>query len=163
MSRSATPTKQRLVTRRAFHTSTVASWGQKSFTVTRVSAGCTRGDGRKTDLQVRRPYDKPASSDGIRVLVDRIWPRGLTKAKASLAEWCKQVAPSTAVRKWYGHDPAKFEEFVRRYRAELEQPERATALLHLRELAESRRLTLLTATKEADISEAAVLADLLGR
>ena len=115
----------------------------------------------KTDLQVRRPYDEPASSDGIRVLVDRIWPRGLAKAKAGLAEWCKQVAPSTALRKWYGHDPAKFEEFASRYRAELEQPERATALLHLRDLAENGPLTLLTATKQPDISEAAVLADLL--
>jgi uncharacterized protein YeaO (DUF488 family) len=86
---------------------------------------------------------------------------GLTKAKAGLAEWCKQVAPSTALRRWYGHDPAKFEEFASRYRAELDQPERATALLHLRDLAENGPLTLLTATKQPDISEAAVLADLL--
>jgi uncharacterized protein YeaO (DUF488 family) len=113
----------------------------------------------KPDVRVRRVYDEPASDDGTRVLVDRIWPRGLTKAKADLAEWCKQVAPSTALRKWYGHDPAKFEEFVSRYRAELEEPERAAALRHLRDLAESRPLTLLTATRDPDISEAAVLAD----
>jgi uncharacterized protein YeaO (DUF488 family) len=115
----------------------------------------------KTDVRVRRVYDEPASHDGARVLVDRIWPRGLTKAKADLTEWCKQVAPSTALRRWYGHDPAKFEEFVSRYRAELEQPERAAALQHLRELAGNRPLTLLTATKDPSISEAAVLADLL--
>ena len=115
----------------------------------------------KTDVRVRRVYDEPASDDGARVLVDRIWPRGLTKDKADLTEWCKQVAPSTALRRWYGHDPAKFEEFVGRYRAELEQPERATALQHLRDLARHRPLTLLTATKHPGISEAAVLADLL--
>ena len=115
----------------------------------------------KTDVRVRRVYDEPASDDGARVLVDRIWPRGLTKDKADLTEWCKQVAPSTALRRWYGHDPVKFDEFVGRYRAELEQPERATALQHLRDLARHRPLTLLTATKPPDISEAAVLADLL--
>lgn len=114
-----------------------------------------------TDVRVRRVYEESASHDGARVLVDRIWPRGLTKARADLTEWCKQVAPSTGLRLWYGHDPAKFEEFVSRYRAELEQPERATALQHLRDLARNRPLTLLTATKDPDISEAAVLADLL--
>ena len=62
----------------------------------------------KADVRVRRVYDEPASHDGTRVLVDRIWPRGLTKARADLAEWCKEVAPSTALRRWYGHDPAKF-------------------------------------------------------
>jgi len=115
----------------------------------------------KTDVRVRRVYEQPASHDGTRVLVDRIWPRGLTKARADLAEWCRRVAPSTALRKWYGHARARFEEFARRYRAELEQPEQATALQHLRDLAEARPLTLLTATKHPDISEAAVLADLM--
>jgi uncharacterized protein YeaO (DUF488 family) len=95
------------------------------------------------------------------VLVDRIWPRGLTKARAELGEWCKQVAPSTPLRKWYGHDPARFEEFRRRYRAELAQPQQAAALQHLRELAKERTLTLLTATKHPDISEAMVLANIL--
>jgi uncharacterized protein YeaO (DUF488 family) len=95
------------------------------------------------------------------VLVDRIWPRGLSKEKAGLEEWCKAVAPSTALRTWYGHAPERFEEFGRRYRAELEEPERAQALEHLRDLARHGTLTLLTATKRADISEAVVLADLL--
>jgi uncharacterized protein YeaO (DUF488 family) len=115
----------------------------------------------KRDVRVRRAYDEPAGEDGARVLVDRIWPRGLSKEKAGLDEWCKAVAPSTALRTWYGHAPERFEEFGRRYRAELEEPERAQALEHLRDLARRGTLTLLTATKRADISEAVVLADLL--
>jgi uncharacterized protein YeaO (DUF488 family) len=116
-----------------------------------------------TDVQVRRVYDGTRDDDGVRVLVDRIWPRGMTKAKAALDEWCKDVSPSTELRKWYGHDPAKFDEFAMRYKAELEDPARAQALDHLRGLAKGRRLTLLTATKAADISEARVLADLIAR
>ena len=115
----------------------------------------------KRDVRVRRAYDEPTGEDGARVLVDRIWPRGLSKGKAGLDEWCKAVAPSTALRTWYGHAPERFEEFGRRYRAELEEPERAQALEHLRDLARHGTLTLLTATKRADISEAVVLADLL--
>ncbi|MEU5719334.1 DUF488 family protein [Streptomyces sp. NPDC020403] len=115
----------------------------------------------KHKVQVRRAYEEPARGDGTRVLVDRIWPRGLTKAKADLDEWCKQVAPSTQLRTWYHHDPDRFEEFGRRYRSELDDPERAEALAHLRELAQGRTLTLLTATKQPEISEAEVLAELL--
>ena len=113
-------------------------------------------------VRVRRIYDPPENDDGTRVLVDRLWPRGLAKTKAGLAEWCKEVAPSTELRKWYGHDPARTEEFGRRYRAELQEPERAAALQHLRDLAARQPLTLLTATKDPGISEAAVLADLIG-
>ena len=116
---------------------------------------------RGPDVRVRRVYDDADDQDGLRVLVDRRWPRGVTKARADLDEWCKEVAPSTALRKWYGHDPVSFEEFTRRYQAELEEPERAAALQHLRALADGHRLTLLTATKHPDISQAAVLADLL--
>jgi uncharacterized protein YeaO (DUF488 family) len=116
---------------------------------------------RKPDIRVRRIYEEPSPQDGTRVLVDRIWPRGLTKGNAALGEWCKEIAPSTPLRKWYDHDPARFEEFRRRYRAELEEPERAAALQHLRALAKERPLTLLTATKHPDISEAMVLADIL--
>jgi uncharacterized protein YeaO (DUF488 family) len=115
------------------------------------------------DVQVRRIYDGVRDDDGKRVLVDHIWPRGMTKATAALGEWCKDVSPSTELRKWYGHDPAKFDEFAKRYKAELGEPARAQALDHLRELAKGQRLTLLTATKAADISEAQVLADLIGR
>jgi uncharacterized protein YeaO (DUF488 family) len=113
------------------------------------------------NVRVRRIYDEPSRQDGTRVLVDRIWPRGMTKGRARLDEWCKQIAPSTELRTWYAHDPQRFAEFSRRYRAELAAPERATAFDHLRTLARTGALTLLTATKQADISEAAVLADLL--
>lgn len=112
-------------------------------------------------VQVRRVYDDPASRDGNRVLVDRIWPRGMTKQKADLDEWCKTIAPSTELRKWYHHDPERFTEFTRRYHEELTQPERAEALAHLRTLAKDRILTLLTASKAVDISEATVLAEML--
>ena len=112
-------------------------------------------------VRVRRVYDEPQRGDGARVLVDRIWPRGLTKAKAALDEWCKDVAPSGELRKWYSHDPDRFADFGRRYQAELQDPQRAEALAHLRELAKGRQLTLLTATRQPDISEAAVLAELL--
>ena len=108
-----------------------------------------------------RVYDKPARGDGTRVLVDRVWPRGLSKQNAHVEAWCKQVAPSTSLRRWYGHDPARFAEFSRRYRAELKEPERAAALDHLRSLAQSHALTLVTATKAIEISQAAVLMDLI--
>ena len=111
-------------------------------------------------ITVARVYEPPAGG-GIRVLVDRIWPRGLRKEDAHLDEWPKDVAPSTELRRWYGHDPARFEEFSRRYRAELRQPVRAAAVEHLREVAQSRPVILLTATKRVDISQAAVLADVL--
>jgi len=112
-------------------------------------------------VQVRRVYEEPEPEDGTRVLVDRIWPRGLTRVKAALNEWCKDVAPSDELRKWYGHDPGRFEEFGRRYRVELQGPRQAEALSHLRGLAKDRRLTLLTGTRQPEISEAAVLAALL--
>jgi uncharacterized protein YeaO (DUF488 family) len=118
---------------------------------------------KKAEVQVRRVYDAPARGDGIRVLVDRIWPRGLTKERAGLDEWCKEVAPSTELRKWYSHDPARFKEFTRRYHVELKQPERSVALAHLQELAKDQTMTLLTATKQPEISEAEVLAKLLRR
>ena len=111
-------------------------------------------------VQVRRAYDPPEPGDGQRVLVDRLWPRGLSKERARFDDWCKEIAPSTELRKWYGHDPDRYAEFARRYRAELGDPERADALADLRELAGHGQLTLLTATKRSDISEAAVLADL---
>jgi len=113
------------------------------------------------DVRIRRVYDEPSAEDGTRVLVDRVWPRGLRKDAAHLAEWAKDVAPSTGLRTWYQHDPAKFAEFRRRYAAELAEPGPRHALARLRSEAASGPLTLLTATKELDISQAAVLADLL--
>jgi uncharacterized protein YeaO (DUF488 family) len=113
------------------------------------------------NVRVRRVYEEPEPGDGTRVLVDRIWPRGLTKARAALDEWCKDVAPSNELRTWYRHDPDRFAEFGRRYRLELQDPPSADALAHLRGLLEDQQLTLLTATKQPEISEAAVLADVL--
>lgn len=113
-------------------------------------------------IEVRRVYEPPRPGDGYRVLVDRLWPRGMGKDQAPLDEWCKQVAPSAELRKWFGHDRQRFGEFRRRYRAELVEGEAAQAVQHLRQLAEGQTLTLLTATKELEISGASVLADLLG-
>ena len=115
---------------------------------------------RTTAVQVRRVYEA-SPEPSVRVLVDRIWPRGMTKARANLDEWCKEIAPSTALRTWYGHDRARFGEFASRYKAELREQEREGALAHLRDLASGRTLTLLTATKQVDISAAAVLAEVL--
>lgn len=111
--------------------------------------------------RVKRAYDDPSPDDGLRVLVDRIWPRGLTKDRAHIDEWMKAVAPSAQLRTWYAHDADRLDEFVRRYKAELEAPEQAEALARLKTLAQRSRVTLLTATKDVDLSQAAVLADLL--
>lgn len=113
------------------------------------------------DVQVRRIYEEPVPDDGIRVLVDRRWPRGVSKARAELDEWCTDIAPSDALRTWYGHSPDRFQEFASRYREELEEPERASALRYLRLMNAHSRVTLLTATKRAEISQAAVLAEVL--
>jgi uncharacterized protein YeaO (DUF488 family) len=117
---------------------------------------------KAVNVRVRRVYEPAEPDDGQRVLVDRLWPRGLSKERARLDHWCKAIAPSNELRKRYGHDPVRYAEFARRYRAELDDPQRAAALAQLRELTVAGRLTLLTATKRSDISEAAVLADLLG-
>lgn len=112
-------------------------------------------------VQVRRIYDEAQKSDGSRILVDRVWPRGVSKDKAQLDEWVKDVAPSTELRKWYSHDPEKFDEFARRFREELKNDDAAQALDELRELARTGTLTLLTAAKRDDISQATVLAEIL--
>jgi uncharacterized protein YeaO (DUF488 family) len=117
--------------------------------------------GSKPEVRLRRVYDEPTGEDGTRVLVDRVWPRGLSKRNARVDQWCKEVAPSSELRKWYGHDPARFPEFANRYRSELQQPEQTEALARLRDLARERTVTLLTATRAIEISQAAVLADLL--
>ena len=116
---------------------------------------------KKPDVRVRRAYEKRAPEDGTRVLVDRLWPRGLARADAGLDEWCKDVAPSTELRKWYSHDPERFEEFGHRYEVELGRAERAEAVAHLRDLMSEQTLTLLKATKRPETSEAFVLATVL--
>ncbi|MER6164469.1 DUF488 domain-containing protein [Streptomyces violaceorubidus] len=109
----------------------------------------------------RRIYESPTPQDGKRVLVDRLWPRGVSKEKADLDEWLRDVAPSTELRRWYHHDPRRYDEFRRRYLAELEDPDHRAALEHLRDLSAQGTVTLLTATKDVDHSEAAALAQWL--
>lgn len=112
-------------------------------------------------VRLGRVYDERTPQDGARVLVDGLWPRGLTREKADLDTWCTEIAPSGALRKWYRHDPDRFAEFRHRYRIELEDAGRAAALAQLREMARSGPLTLLTATRHVEISQAAVLVELL--
>ncbi|MGN6611777.1 MAG: DUF488 domain-containing protein [Angustibacter sp.] len=112
-------------------------------------------------VRIARIYDPVSPDDGRRVLVDRLWPRGVSKEKAALDEWCRDAAPSPELRRWFGHDPERFEDFVRRYRAELSSGVGADAVAHLRELAASGPLTLLTATRDTSQSTAGVLAELL--
>jgi len=112
-------------------------------------------------LRVARAYDPPTPDDGARILVDRLWPRGIRKDAAALDEWCKDIAPSTDLRRWYAHRPEVFDEFARRYRAELATPEARAALARIAERAEHESVTLLTASKAVDISDAAVLRDLI--
>jgi uncharacterized protein YeaO (DUF488 family) len=114
-------------------------------------------------VRLARVYDDPSPDDGARVLVDRVWPRGITKAAARLDTWLTDVAPSTELRKWYGHKPERFDEFRDRYLAELRQPSGAAALDQLRALSRSGTVTLLTATRDLARSQAAVLAELLRR
>ena len=110
-------------------------------------------------VRLKRVYEKPARADGFRVLVDRLWPRGLKKEAAHLDVWLRDVAPSTELRKWYGHEPAKWPEFRRRYRAELRA--HSAALDDLRMRAAHEPVTLLYAGRDSDISHAVVLKELL--
>lgn len=116
----------------------------------------------KRQVKLRRVYDDPAPEDGVRVLVDRVWPRGLTKTAVHLDEWMKDIAPSTQLRRWYGHQPERYTEFRRRYLIELREVQPAATVDRLRKLTRTRPVTLLTATKDLEHSQAAVLIDLLG-
>ncbi|MER7572457.1 DUF488 family protein [Streptomyces sp. NPDC126514] len=113
-------------------------------------------------IRIRRVYDPPEPGDGVRVLVDRLWPRGVSKDAAGVDEWPKALTPSTELRRWYHAGEGSYEEFTRRYEAELEAPEATELLTRLRELADKGAVTLLTAAKTPEESHAAVLARLLG-
>jgi uncharacterized protein YeaO (DUF488 family) len=113
------------------------------------------------EVRLRRVYEEPQAGGGRRVLVDRLWPRGLAKQKARIDTWLKAVAPSDELRRWYGHDPAKFDDFTARYLDELADPDRGQALRELRGMVADGPVTLLTATKDLAHSQAAVLARLL--
>lgn len=109
------------------------------------------------DIRLKRIYTPPAAEDGARVLVDRLWPRGVAKARAALSLWCKDAAPSTALRQWFNHDPARWAEFQRRYRAELAAND--AALAPIRALAKDGPVTLLFAARDEARNEAVVLRD----
>jgi uncharacterized protein YeaO (DUF488 family) len=112
-------------------------------------------------IRLKRVYAPPAPDDGVRVLVDRLWPRGLSKSEAAVDRWLKELAPSAELRRWFGHDPARWDEFRRRYQAELAQ---ATDLLdELRALARGRRVTLLFSAKDEAHNNAMVLRDVLSQ
>ena len=116
---------------------------------------------RDLTVSIKRVYDEPTSSDGTRVLVDRLWPRGLSKERAHVDVWLKEIAPSTELRKWFNHDPEKFAEFRRRYEAELKSETGQEALAKLRDLAKQGPITLVFAAHDTEHSNAAVLRDLL--
>lgn len=112
-------------------------------------------------MALKRVYDEPAASDGTRVLVDRLWPRGLSKERAHVDVWLKEVAPSDELRKWFAHDPAKFAEFRRRYHEELQTGEGQAALEKLRALKKQGSVTLLFSAHDSQHNNAIVLHDLL--
>ena len=112
----------------------------------------------RTAIEIKRVYEAPGSDDRLRILIDRLWPRGLAKSKLKLDAWVKHLAPSNELRKWYRHDPKKFSEFRKRYIAELKA--QGEKLDELRRAVKGRKVTLLTATKELDLSHATVLRDL---
>ncbi|CAL9355154.1 DUF488 domain-containing protein [Streptomyces sp. enrichment culture] len=114
-------------------------------------------------VRVRRIYEPPEPDDGVRILVDRLWPRGISKDAAHVDEWPKALTPSTELRRWYHAGEGSYEEFARRYEAELAAPEAAELLDGVRRSAQKGAVTLLTASKEPEHSHAAVLARLLGR
>ena len=112
-------------------------------------------------VALKRAYEEPAESDGTRVLIERLWPRGLSKERAHIDLWLKDVAPSTELRTWFHHDPQKFPEFRCRYKAELKSDAAQEVLTKLREIAKQGQLTLVFAAHDAEYSNARVLHDLL--
>ena len=118
---------------------------------------------KSAQIVIKRVYDEPGEGDGMRVLVDRLWPRGLSKERARVDLWLKEVAPSSELRTWFGHDPAKFDEFRRRYEAELAGGPAREALARLRELTRQQQVTLVFAARDAEHSNAAVLRELLNK
>jgi uncharacterized protein YeaO (DUF488 family) len=113
-------------------------------------------------FQIKRAYEPPASEDGFRVLVDRLWPRGLAKEAAAIDEWLKDIAPSAELRRWFGHDPERWAEFKALYRHELSSAERSAALDRLRDAEQTRgSVTLLFAARDTKHNHVAVLLEVL--
>src|SRR5579864_3688714 len=116
---------------------------------------------QKGMVALKRAYDEPVPADGMRVLVERLWPRGLSKERAHIDLWLKEIAPSRELRTWFGHDPAKFDEFRHRYETELADAAGQAALTKLRDLARQGPVTLVFAARDTQHSNAAVLRALL--
>jgi uncharacterized protein YeaO (DUF488 family) len=116
-----------------------------------------------SNVRLQRAYDDPRPDDGHRVLVDRVWPRGRTKAELRLDAWARDLGPSTGLRKWFGHDPARWPEFQTRYRAELADPGRAQALDALATIARSGRVTIVYGARDREHNQAQVIADEIAR
>lgn len=112
-------------------------------------------------IRIKRVYDKPSPDDGLRVLVDGLWPRGLTKAKAKVDLWLRDIAPSAELRRWFGHDPAKWTQFKKRYAAELR--DKRELLKQLRALAKEGPITLVYGARDSEHSNAAALRSFLNR
>ncbi|MDK2846726.1 MAG: hypothetical protein PWP34_79 [Desulfuromonadales bacterium] len=113
-------------------------------------------------IWLRRAYEKPGGKDGFRVLVDRLWPRGVSKESLKLDAWLKEIAPSSALRRWFDHDPRKWSDFKRRYRAELNDSfEGRKALETLKSRAQKGRLTLVYASREKTYNNAVALKEIL--
>ena len=112
-------------------------------------------------IQLKRAYEKPARSDGLRILVERLWPRGVSKAKAKIDLWLKNLAPSASLRTWYGHEPARWPEFRKRYHAELKKTGDLTALLRL--VTEQSAVTFVYAAADRERNSAIVLKEYLER
>lgn len=110
-------------------------------------------------LKLKRAYVPAAPGDGIRILIDRLWPRGVSKTEAALDDWMKDIAPSPELREWFGHDPARWAEFGRRYRAELRQ--HAKELNHIRDLARTKTVTLVYGARDEEHNDAVVLRHVL--
>lgn len=115
-------------------------------------------------IQLKRAYDKPGRADGLRVLVDRLWPRGIRKEDLHLDIWAKELAPSTELRKWFAHDPVKWSEFRKRYRSELTKSHAAKSIGEILNAAKpSKTITLLYGAKDSEHNEAIVLRGLFER
>lgn len=112
-------------------------------------------------IKIKRAYESPAKTDGLRILVDRVWPRGITKQKLKLHEWEKEVAPSTSLRKWFGHDPKRWIEFKRRYRAELKN--QRAEMRQLKTLSTKHTVTLVYGAKDEIHNQAAALKEFLSK
>jgi len=110
-------------------------------------------------LKIKRVYDPVSPDDGKRVLVDRLWPRGIKKEKAQIDEWLKEISPSNELRKWYSHDPAKWAEFKKRYKKEL--VEKSELLKRIKAEAKKQTVTLLFSTKELELNNAVALKEIL--